>query len=185
MCSEASTILSKATPRSLVIIDELGRGTSTHDGMAVAQATLQYIVRSIKCLTLFVTHYPEVARLQGQLGGAVGSYFMSHVLEDESEGAEERVDHVPKVTFLYKVTRGVAAASYGINVARMAGLPDKVIRRAAAKASAIAGSEDAGVDKLVTEVRQGLEAVVNGSADEAVIVVCELQERVQRQLQGR
>lgn len=58
--SETSAILAKATSRSLVIIDELGRGTSTHDGVAVAHATLQHLVSSVQCLTLFVTHYPKV-----------------------------------------------------------------------------------------------------------------------------
>ena len=58
--SETSAILARATPRSLVIIDELGRGTSTHDGVAIAHATLQHLVASTRCLTLFVTHYPKV-----------------------------------------------------------------------------------------------------------------------------
>lgn len=64
--SETSAILSTATESSLVVIDELGRGTSTHDGMAIAHATLKYIVQELKALTLFVTHYPE-ARLQTAL----------------------------------------------------------------------------------------------------------------------
>lgn len=59
--TEASHILTAATPRSLVIIDELGRGTSTHDGLAIALATLQHILSAINCLTLFVTHYPQVS----------------------------------------------------------------------------------------------------------------------------
>ena len=58
--SETSSILARATPRSLVIIDELGRGTSTHDGVAIAHATLQHLVTTTRCLTLFVTHYPKV-----------------------------------------------------------------------------------------------------------------------------
>ena len=60
--SETSTILACATSRSLVIVDELGRGTSTHDGLAIALATLQHLVAHIGCLTLFVTHYPKVPR---------------------------------------------------------------------------------------------------------------------------
>lgn len=61
--TEASTILAKATPRSLVIVDELGRGTSTHDGLAIALAALEYLVAEKRCLTLFVTHYPQVNNL--------------------------------------------------------------------------------------------------------------------------
>ncbi len=63
--SETSAILAAATPRSLVIVDELGRGTSTHDGLAIALATLEHLVARIGCLTLFVTHYPK-ARTHGQ-----------------------------------------------------------------------------------------------------------------------
>ena len=127
---EASTILSHATPRSLVIIDELGRGTSTRDGRAIAAATLEYICNSLRCLTLFVTHYPEVAQvgIEGQQG--IGSYYMAHVVENTNE--EQAA--VPQVTFLYRATRGVAEASYGLNVARMAGLPHSVVKRAAEKA---------------------------------------------------
>ena len=62
--SETSAILARATPRSLVIIDELGRGTSTHDGVAIAHATLQHLVSTTRCLTLFVTHYPKVPPAQ-------------------------------------------------------------------------------------------------------------------------
>lgn len=58
--SETSAILEKATDRSLVIVDELGRGTATHDGVAIAHATLQHLITSTRCLTLFVTHYPKV-----------------------------------------------------------------------------------------------------------------------------
>lgn len=64
--SETSTILACATKRSLVIVDELGRGTSTHDGLAIALATLQHLVAQIGCLTLFVTHYPKVITLTAQ-----------------------------------------------------------------------------------------------------------------------
>ncbi len=71
--TEASQILSTATARSLVIIDELGRGTSTHDGLAIAMATLQHLVLITRCLTLFVTHYPKV-RLSKHCNMAVQEY---------------------------------------------------------------------------------------------------------------
>ena len=145
---EVSKILSHATSRSLVIIDELGRGTSTRDGHAIASATLDYIVHNIKCLCLFVTHYPEVAKLD--LGPAKGVYFMGHLLNDaeESSHPQQHLDlknapsdsssySVPKVTFLYKTQKGLAKASYGINVAGMAGLPHPLLQRAHAIASSI------------------------------------------------
>ncbi len=66
--SETAAILRSATPRSLVILDELGRGTSTHDGAAIAQAVLDYVVRETQCLTLFITHYQNLARVAEGLG---------------------------------------------------------------------------------------------------------------------
>lgn len=145
---EASAILNKATRRSLVIMDELGRGTSTQDGKAIAAATLEYFVHRIGCLLLFVTHYPEVARL-GLIsgGGGAACFHMAHVVEAGSEQAE-RGDNAadalpPRVTFLYKLTSGVAEASYGLNVARMAGLPKSVVRRAYEKAQEVEGAAQA------------------------------------------
>lgn len=67
--SEASTILSQADESCLVVVDELGRGTSTHDGVAIAQATLKYLVQSLKPLTLFVTHYPQVSKILFSMPG--------------------------------------------------------------------------------------------------------------------
>lgn len=145
--SETSSILSKATSRSLVIIDELGRGTSTRDGMAIAEATLEYIVNKIGCLCLFVTHYPEVAGLHRRLPG-VGSYFMAHLMEEDDlfcgdgsdDGKVKGKSRVPRVTFLYRATKGVASASYGLNVAGMAGLPRSVVVKAAREADEAKGA---------------------------------------------
>ena len=138
---ETSVILQHATPRSLVIIDELGRGTSTRDGMAIASATLEYIATKVKCLTLFVTHYPEVAASAVSISLPPGSrgvpvvdhVYMDHVVvEDEGTTGSSTTNSMPaKVTFLYKAVKGVAAPSYGLNVARMAGVPEGVVRRAA------------------------------------------------------
>lgn len=139
---EASAILSKATGRSLVIMDELGRGTSTQDGKAIAASTLEYFVHKIGCLLLFVTHYPEVARLGLRSGGGAACFHMAHVVEDaplgQPEGAGIAVP--PRVTFLYKLISGVAEASYGLNVARMAGLPEAVVQRAYEKAREVEGA---------------------------------------------
>lgn len=135
-------ILNQATASSLVIIDELGRGTSTADGTAIAEAVLEHIIRSTQCLTLFVTHYldvlPSVQRSVPQ--GSVLGYFMAYETEDpgadEANGTTSTANAtIPKVLFLYKVTQGVAEASFGLNVARMAHVPAEVIGRAADKAA--------------------------------------------------
>ncbi|GLJ42692.1 hypothetical protein SUGI_0885110 [Cryptomeria japonica] len=153
--SEASSILQKSTPCSLVIIDELGRGTSTHDGVALAYATLHFILKERKCLTLFVTHYPKIAELKNEFPGEVNPYHVSYltsdcladqILGDEPEdvstfqnGALVEYDVgfnlVTKIsqniTFLYKLVPGVASRSFGLHVARLAQLPDSCITQAA------------------------------------------------------
>ncbi|NPV71456.1 MAG: DNA mismatch repair protein MutS [Firmicutes bacterium] len=115
--SEVAGILNSATARSLVLVDELGRGTSTYDGMALAQAALEYLHDEVGCLTLFTTHYHELAQVERRLA-AVRNF---HVTAVEKNG---------ELTFLYRLTPGSVDRSYGVNVARMAGLPREVIRRA-------------------------------------------------------
>jgi len=83
--NEASQIMKHATRKSLVILDELGRGTSTHDGVAIAYAVLRHFIEKIKCMTLFVTHYPSLAKLAHEFQGIVGNYHMGF-LEAEGEG---------------------------------------------------------------------------------------------------
>lgn len=126
---ETSLILQRATRRSLVILDELGRGTSTHDGVAIASATLEYIVNSIGCFTMFVTHYPLLSALQEKYP-SIGNYHMSFVECTDSEGKQ-------LITFLYKATKGMCANSYGLNVARLAGVPASVLEVAKVKAKLI------------------------------------------------
>lgn len=77
--NEASNILHNCSSRSLVIIDELGRGTSTHDGVAIAYATLQYLLREKKCIVIFVTHYPKILDIQREFEGSVGAYHVSYL----------------------------------------------------------------------------------------------------------
>ncbi|KAF4555265.1 DNA mismatch repair protein MSH3-like protein [Elsinoe fawcettii] len=125
--SETSDILKQATPRSLVILDELGRGTSTHDGVAIAQAVLDYMLRECKALTLFITHYQALARMAEQWpSGELRNVHMKFT-EDEGEGGDK------EVTFLYEVGEGTAHRSYGLNVARLAGLPGNIIEVAKVK----------------------------------------------------
>ncbi|XP_004678489.1 PREDICTED: DNA mismatch repair protein Msh3 [Condylura cristata] len=132
--TDTAEIIRKATSQSLVILDELGRGTSTHDGIAIAYATLEHFIRDVKSLTLFVTHYPPVCELEKSYSQQVGNYHMGFLVnEDESKnnpGGEEVPDFV---TFLYQITRGIAARSYGLNVAKLADVPGEVLKKATRK----------------------------------------------------
>lgn len=137
--SETSAILRAATPRSLVVLDELGRGTSTHDGAAIAAAVLEHVVREVKCLTLFITHYQNLARLADGLGdGMVRCVHMrfesnKSKTNDSGQAGDDTGDE--EITFLYEVADGVAHRSYGLNVARLARLPRRVLDVAAAKSA--------------------------------------------------
>ena len=113
--SETARILRSATDRSLVIMDEVGRGTSTEDGLSIAWAVSEYLLNSIRCKTLFATHYHELTRLEHP---AVCKLCMA-VSENGSE-----------IVFLRKVVSGSSENSYGIHVARLAGIPASVIERA-------------------------------------------------------
>lgn len=126
--SETSDILKQATPRSLVILDELGRGTSTHDGVAIAQAVLAHMVADLKSLTLFITHYQTLARMEEQFDGELKNVHMRFNEQKNTDGSGD-------VTFLYEVGEGVAHRSYGLNVAKLAGLPKSLIETAAGESA--------------------------------------------------
>uniref|UniRef100_A0AAR2K626 DNA mismatch repair protein MSH3 n=1 Tax=Pygocentrus nattereri TaxID=42514 RepID=A0AAR2K626_PYGNA len=130
---EASEILSCATARSLVILDELGRGTSTHDGIAIAYATLEFFIRNVRCLTLFVTHYPPLCELEKLYPQHVGNYHMAFLLNEPETAADEEEVQPEFITFLYQLTEGAAGRSYGLNVARLASIPESILRTAAIK----------------------------------------------------
>jgi DNA mismatch repair protein MutS len=116
---EVSNILKNATNKSLILLDEVGRGTSTYDGLSIAWSVIEYICKNkkLKCKTLFATHYHELTKLESVLTG-VKNYSVS-VKEIGSD-----------IVFLRKIVRGGADQSYGIEVAKLAGLPGKVIERA-------------------------------------------------------
>jgi DNA mismatch repair protein MSH3 len=146
--SETSDILKLATDRSLVVLDELGRGTSTHDGVAIAGSVLDYLVRDRKCLTLFITHYQTLARLAD--GFPAGELRNAHMRFRE-DGED--------VTFLYEVGEGVAHRSYGLNVARLANVPENVIATAGEKSRELEvrtrGKRIGGIVRLLDEVVGG------------------------------
>ncbi len=114
--SEVANILNNATEKSLLILDEIGRGTSTYDGLSIAWAVLEHIALKIKARTLFATHYHELTEIEGKIDG-VKNYCVS-----VKESGDE-------VVFLRKIIRGGADKSYGIHVARLAGIPKNVIER--------------------------------------------------------
>ncbi|KAL4623212.1 DNA mismatch repair protein Msh3 [Arapaima gigas] len=130
---EASEIMSRATSDSLVILDELGRGTSTHDGIAIAYAALEFFIRDVKSLTLFVTHYPPLCELERIFPQHVGNYHMAFLL-NEPDRHDDLEEVAPEfITFLYQLTEGAAARSYGLNVARLAEIPEAILQTAALK----------------------------------------------------
>lgn len=114
---EAKNAIVNATENSLILFDELGRGTATFDGMSLARAILEYVNLKIKCKTLFSTHYHELT----DLSDTIPSIKNVHVDAIEEDG---------KVTFLHKVKEGPIDKSYGIHVARLAGLPEDLLKRA-------------------------------------------------------
>ncbi len=114
---EANSALQKATVNSLILFDEIGRGTSTYDGMALAQAMVEYIATVIQCKAIFSTHYHELTNLEETLPKLINTHV--EVIEDNHE-----------VHFLYRVKHGKADKSYGVNVARLAHLPESVLDRA-------------------------------------------------------
>jgi DNA mismatch repair protein MutS len=115
--TETAAILHTATPRSLILLDEVGRGTSTYDGLAIAWAAIEYLHARVRAKTLFATHYFELTELAEQLSGVKNC----HVSVRETSGG---------IAFLRKVEPGAADRSYGIEVAKLAGLPNEVIARA-------------------------------------------------------
>lgn len=151
--SETADILKQATPRSLVILDELGRGTSTHDGVAIAQAVLDHMVRSIRSLTLFITHYQHLSRMARS--------FPDHALRNvHMRFTESGEKHDEDITFLYEVAEGVAHRSYGLNVARLAQLPSSVLDLARLKSAEL---EESIKRKRLAALVGAVERVVEGS----------------------
>ncbi|KAI0146772.1 muts domain V-domain-containing protein [Pestalotiopsis sp. NC0098] len=134
--NETAQILRSATSRSLVILDELGRGTSTHDGAAIAQAVLQHVAEDVGCLTLFITHYQNLSLVaEGIEGGKVRNMHMRFTATKRGQVTNDADDWDgdEEITFLYEVGEGVAHRSYGLNVARLARIPTKVLDVAAIK----------------------------------------------------
>ncbi len=152
---ETKRAITEATPDSLILLDEIGRGTSTYDGMSLAQAIIEYIHDRVRAKTLFSTHYHELTGLEERLPRLKNV----HVACTEREG---------KVVFLHKVKEGKADRSYGIHVAQLAGMPDDLIHRARDILVALEGESPALTAEMeareVNEARREAEAAYTESA---------------------
>ena len=136
--SEMANIINNATSKSLLILDEIGRGTSTIDGLSIAWAIVEHIALKLNAKTLFATHYHELSELESSLP-AVKNY---HILIKDCDG---------KITFLYKIARGGANKSFGIEVASLAGVNQKIIERAKSIMSSIEASQEGNLTMKVAE----------------------------------
>ncbi|KAF6156960.1 hypothetical protein GIB67_039721 [Kingdonia uniflora] len=154
--SETASMLSSATRNSLVALDELGRGTSTSDGQAIAESVLEHFVHNINCRGMFSTHYHRLA-VDYEKDPQVSLCHMACHVGSEVGGVEE-------VTFLYRLTPGACPKSYGVNVARLAGLPDSVLQTAAIKSKEF--EENYGKRRKRSE-----DVLSNHSMDEKVAIV--------------
>jgi len=114
---ETATICTQATSKSLVILDEVGRGTSTFDGMALAQAIIEHILQNIKAKCLFATHYHELTKMQNEFAGIV-NYHM------------ECYNSHSGIVFLHRIAKGIAESSFGLEVAKLANVPSSIVKRA-------------------------------------------------------
>lgn len=134
---ELAQILRTATRNSLVLIDELGRGTSTYDGFGIAYAASEWIATKVRCRTLFASHFAEITSLADQQPHVKNLHVVAHVTQKEGGGRQDR-----DITLLYKVQPGISDRSYGIHVAELAGFPQSVIRLAKRKAEELEDYRD-------------------------------------------
>jgi len=150
---ETSTICTQATHNSLVILDEVGRGTSTFDGLALAQAVVEHIYKNVQARCLFATHYHELTMLQDYFPGIVSYYAAS---KKTKQG----------ILFLYTIIKGVADGSFGIEVAKLAQLPDSIIVRAKEVLKLLAASEEVQGQSIAGSLKIGSKQPKNISLEQ-------------------
>ncbi|KAG5086935.1 hypothetical protein JHK82_054332 [Glycine max] len=186
--SETASMLSSATCNSLVALDELGRGTATSDGQAIAESVLEHLVRKVQCRGLFSTHYHRLA-VDYLKDPKVCLCHMACQVGSGIAGLDE-------VTFLYRLTPGACPKSYGVNVARIAGLPTSVLQKAAAKSrefeatygkcrkvSTVTNSPN---KNWVDEIAAIIQKLNNAATQETICVgsLSELQDKARELMQG-
>ncbi|KAF5181247.1 Dna mismatch repair protein muts [Thalictrum thalictroides] len=187
--SETASMLSSATCNSLVVLDELGRGTSTSDGQAIAESVLDHFVHNVNCRGLFSTHYHRLA-VDYEKDPQVALCHMACQVEEGACGVEQ-------VTFLYRLTPGACPKSYGVNVARLAGLPDSILHKAAAKSKEFEETygkhrqgpielSNSGWDKKVADILRDLSNVAKSGCNETRDdgLLTEIHQRARLLLQG-
>lgn len=159
---ETSSILATATHNSLVIIDELGRGTSTYDGFGLAWSILEHLISQKHCFTLFATHFHELTELSTKYDDKVSNlHVVAHVEKNEGQTDDKEDD----ITLMYKVEPGISDKSFGIHVAELVKFPNKIINMAKRKASELQSSNSIDEDQYIqnkrtkcsnTEIQEGI-----------------------------
>ncbi len=137
--TEMANILRNASPQSLVLVDEIGRGTSTYDGLSLAWACAIDLAKRLKAYSLFATHYFEITELADQL-------------DDVNNVHLDAVEHGQNIVFMYHVKTGPANQSYGIQVARLAGIPDQVLSAASSKLSELELEQSSAVNQVSNQI---------------------------------
>lgn len=139
--TEMANILHQATEKSLVLIDEIGRGTSTYDGLSLAWACAEWLAKKIRSLTLFATHYFELTGLPEQMSGVANVHL-------------DALEHNNSIAFMHSVQEGAASKSYGLAVAALAGVPQNVIKLAKQKLAYLEKMSSQSADKKIQDLRQ-------------------------------
>ncbi len=139
--TEMANILHQATANSLVLIDEIGRGTSTYDGLSLAWACAEWLAKKLRSLTLFATHYFELTVLPEQLAGSANVHL-------------DAIEHNDTIAFMHAVQEGAASKSYGLAVAALAGVPQSVIKLAKQKLAQLEKLSQQNADQRIQDLRQ-------------------------------
>ncbi len=170
--TEVANIINNATDKSLLILDEIGRGTSTFDGLSIAWAVLEHIAERIKARTLFATHYHELTEIEGKIPG-VNNYCV------------EIKDNGDNIVFLRKIVKGGSAGSYGIHVAKLAGIPNRIIDRAGEILHILNNCDVTKVDSMTSSNFENIEKgnglddfYYNASAKRTILFVDELEKEL-------